>query len=67
LWHSYIGQSEGEVVAAIGTPGYNERVHNRGYVAGETYLAWWPYSVGGRFCIEFDANGKAVAQYRNDK
>jgi hypothetical protein len=66
-WRSYVGRTEPEVVAALGPPRYNERTVHPDYVPGEPYLAWWPYSFGGRLCIDFDGSGRAVAQYRNDK
>ena len=66
-WRSYVGRTEPEVIAALGHPMYNERVHHPGYVAGRPYGAWWPYSFAGRLCIDFDEQGRAIAQYRNDK
>ncbi len=62
-WRNYLGQTKAEVTAALGQPRYNERIHNLGYVRGETYFVWWPYGIGGRLCMYFDGNGRAVRQY----
>jgi hypothetical protein len=67
FWFSYVGKTEQEIVQSLGEPAFNYRIIHPDYKPGDEYYAYWVVGFGGRLVIDFDANGKAVDQYRNDK